>query len=260
MQTESPAKTALVVLAHPDQRSFNGSWASATAASLEHLSYRVLQSDLTDMEFDAVESAKHYSGFPQDRPFDPLKTQAEYSSTETLPADIKTEIAKLQQADLVVIHFPLWWFAPPAILKGWLDRVLVHGGLHTVDRRFDRGLFNGKRVLFCVTTGASEHECAFNGKEGDVQMLLWPTAYTFRYLGFDILQPEIIHGVHGYFEGSEEAALQQRLKKILAQQETLLATIADRPTIRFNSDQEFDDTGSLRPDVPTHSYFIRHSP
>ena len=257
MQANSTGKSALVVLAHPDPRSFNGSWAVSTKQSLAALGYQVHWSDLTTMGFDAVESAPHYQGFPDDRPFDPLKAQEHSSAAGSLPEEIENEIAKIKQSDLLVFHFPLWWFAPPAVLKGWLDRVLVHGGLHTVDQRFDKGIFRGRRALFCVTTGASEQECAFNGKEGDVQMLLWPTAYTLRYLGFDILQPEIVHGVHGYFEGDEETALQQRLKNIIDSQLVLLKTLDHRPHLQFNPDSDFDDNGSLKSEAKQHHYFIR---
>ena len=83
------------------------------------------------------------------------------------------------------------------ILKGWFDRVLAHGLEHDTDRRFDRGRYRGRKALFCVTTGSKATESAYNGREGDVQMLLWPTAMTLRYLGFTVLVPEIIHGVHG---------------------------------------------------------------
>ena len=259
MQTNPTGKTALVILAHPDPRSFNGCWARSTQQSLKTLGYHVHWSDLTTMGFDAVESSRHYSGFPVEQSFDPLKAQEQSAAAQSLPEDITTEIAKLKQADLLVFHFPLWWFAPPAVLKGWLDRVLVHGGLHTVEQRFDQGIFRGKQALFCVTTGASEQECAFNGKEGDVQMLLWPTAYTLRYLGFDILQPEIVHSVHGYFEGAEEAALHQRLKKVLDQQLGLLKALNNRPQIKFNADSDFDDKGTLKPDAESHHNFIRQS-
>ncbi|TYC64406.1 NAD(P)H-dependent oxidoreductase [Marinobacter sp. BW6] len=46
-----------------------------------------------------------------------------------------------------------------------------------------------------------------------MQMLLWPLAYTFRYLGFDVLRPLIVHGVHGYHKGAAKDDLENRLRR-----------------------------------------------
>lgn len=259
MQQNSNTKTVLVVLAHPEPRSFNGSWAEATISAARQQGHNVLISDLCAMGFEAAEGAQHYPGFPDEETFDPLKVQEEYAARRALPEEIEHEIAKVQAADWIVFHFPLWWFAPPAILKGWFDRVLVHGELHTVDQRFDKGLFQGKKALFCVTTGASETECAFNGKEGDTQMLLWPSAYTLRYLGFDVLTHKLVHSVHGYFEGDEKFQLETRLQSALDEQTQLIKDFDTHLCINFNPDSDFDANGTLKRTSPELSYFIRHA-
>jgi len=252
--------TTLIVLAHPDRRSFNGAWAEASATACAALGHQVLWSDLGAMGFDAVEGRGHYDGYGAARSFDPLKAQEEAAEAGQIPADVAVEIDKLRQANLVIFHFPIWWFTPPAVLKGWFDRVFLHGALHTVDQRFDSGLFGGKRALFCVTTGASAAESAHNGKEGDIQLLLWPTAQTLRYLGYSVLRPEVVHGVHGYYEGAEETALRQRLRAVLDGQRGMLAGLDARAALAFNADSNFDAEGRLTPDSPSHSPFIRHTP
>lgn len=247
--------TTLIVLAHPDRRSFNGAWADATAAACDAQGEQVLWSDLYGMGFDPAERATLHD-WPADTPFDALKAQEQTA----LPADIATEIAKIRQADRIVFHFPMWWFAPPAMLKGWCDRALAHGTLHDVDNRFDTGLLRGKEALFCVTTGSQAAESAHNGKEGDVNMLLWPLAYTLRYLGMDVLEPVTVHGVHGYHRGDREAALRARLAQVLADQPAMIADFDNRPLIPFNADDDFGADGRLKPDRPSHSAFIRHKP
>lgn len=251
--------TTLIVLAHPDNRSFNGAWANTSAQAALALGHTVLESDLCALGFDAVENRLHYPEWNADRSFDPLKAQEEITDRKGLPADVQAEVEKLQQADHVIFHFPIWWFAPPAVLKGWFDRVLVHGDLHSIDQRFDRGKFKSKSVLFCVTTGASKAESAYNGKEGDVDMLLWPTAFTLRYLGFTIRKPEVVHGVHGYHEGDDLINLESRLRSVLDAQKGLIAALNSRAQIPFNKDTDFDETGKLRKECPSESYFIRHS-
>ena len=250
--------TTLIVLAHPDPGSFNGAWAGASAQACRALGHDVLVSDLCAMGFDAVEGRPYFPGYAADRPFDPLMAQEEAAGTGTIPADVAGEIDKLQRADLVIFHFPLWWFAPPAVLKGWFDRVLLHGALHTVDRRFDSGSCRGKKALFCVTTGASAAESGPDGNGGDIDLLLWPTAYTLRYLGFAVYQPAPVHSVHGYFEGAEGQALRVRLAGVLKGQQALLGGLQNRPLMAFNADGDFGLDGRLRPDSPSHSPFIRH--
>ena len=91
-------------------------------------------------------------------------------------------------------------------------------------------------------------------------MLLWPAAYALRYLGFSVLVPEIVHGVHGYHRGARHDALRHRLQIVLERQAELMAHFDNRPLIDFNSDSDFGPDGKLKPDRPSYSHFIRHAP
>lgn len=222
---------ALVILAHPGRTSFNSAWAQASRDAFEATRLRDLHSE----GFDPVERPSHYRAGDV---FDPLKAQEQ----GPLPNEVAQHLDDLHWADLVVVHFPLWWFGPPAILKGWCDRVLAHGHAHTVDERFDTGRFREKRVVFCVTTGASEIEGGPGGKEGDTRLLLWPLAMTFRYCGFEVCQPLLVHGVHGYWTGAERAGLEARLAHALETQSERLSALVPW---HFNRDEEFDANGRL---------------
>ena len=62
----------------------------------------------------------------------------------------------VRRADVLVFVYPTWWSGPPAILKGWLERVLVPG----VAFRFDDAgkvrpaLTNVRRIVGISTYGA----------------------------------------------------------------------------------------------------------
>lgn len=249
----------LIVLAHPELGSFNGQWAKATHDACLAQGHTILTSNLVQMGFNPVEEKRHYPDLDDEQLFDPLKAQEHAAASQNLPAVVVREIEKLRRADRIVLHFPIWWFSPPAILKGWLDRVLAHGETHSVDARFDQGQFRQKKILFCVTTGSQASESAFNGKEGDIQMLLWPLAYAFRYLGFSVLAPQIVHGVHGYHQAARLNELRERLGEVLAGQNGLVERWDQLPELQFNSDRDFDGHGMLKHDSPSYSYFIRHS-
>ena len=58
-------------------------------------------------------------------------------------------------ADAYVIVHPVWWFAPPAVLKGWVDRVLVHEvAIHQPAKGSPTPLLNGRRALLVQTFNA----------------------------------------------------------------------------------------------------------
>lgn len=245
--------TTLVVVVHPEPTSFTCAWAKASIDAARGLGHDVLVSDLYAQGFDPAERGEHYG---IGAGFDPLKAQEQAAASGTLPSGISEEVDKVEAADLVIFHFPIWWFAPPAMLKGWCERALVHGRLHAVDARFDSGPCRGKRALFCVSTGAKAAEIGPDGKEGRLDYLLWPLAYTLRYCGFDVLAPVSCNGVHGYWTGADKAALDSRLGATLDAQRTLLEGIGTHPLWRFNADTDFDAEGRLKPGAPRLWPFI----
>ena len=255
-----PGARTYIVLAHPEPRSFNGAWAGASRAACLARGHEVVLHDLVASGFDPVERAERYgpdsAGEPA-RPFDPLAAQDRAARRGALPADVALELERVRAADLLILHFPLWWFGPPAVLKGWLDRCLVHGALHTSAERFDTGRCRGKRALLCVSTGSSAAESGPGGKEGEATLLLWPLAHALRYVGFTVLRPHLVHGVHGFHQGGAREALERRLSDVLAAQDALIGGLDEREAMAFNADGDFDAGGVLRPDAPSHSPFVR---
>lgn len=90
-----------------------------------------------------------------------------------------------------------------------------------------------------------------------MRLLLWPLAYTLRYCGMDVLEPVLLHGVHGYHKWTKRAVLEARLTAALADQAWVLRDLDRRPVMAFNPDSDFDAEGRLRADAPSHSPFIR---
>ena len=99
----------LILLAHPDPASFNHALAAAAAESLRALGHEVLVQDLCAEGFD------------------PVMPAAEFPKNATLSPDIARRCAELASADGLIVVHPNWWGQPPAILKGWIDRVVRNG-------------------------------------------------------------------------------------------------------------------------------------
>jgi putative NADPH-quinone reductase len=99
----------LIILGHPDPGSFNHAIAGAAAETLRGLGHDVVLRDL------------YAEGF------DPVLPAIEIPKGAALPPDVREHCDQLAAADGLVIVHPNWWGQPPAMLKGWVDRVIRPG-------------------------------------------------------------------------------------------------------------------------------------
>lgn len=91
------------------------------------------------------------------RGFDPRLSPAErqsYYTTQYDTAGIAHDSAALQNADVLILVFPTWWFGLPAILKGWIDRVFVPGTAYDHAPDFGRMIprLNAMTACIAITT------------------------------------------------------------------------------------------------------------
>jgi NAD(P)H dehydrogenase (quinone) len=128
----------LIIFAHPNPHSFNQAILEVVDATLREQNHATRIHDLYRMQFRAVmdseDLARNWRG--------------------DLPEDTLQEQAALRWAHGLVFIYPIWWFGPPAILKGWIDRVFTRkfafeftatGGM--------RGLLTQERALILNTLG-----------------------------------------------------------------------------------------------------------
>jgi NAD(P)H dehydrogenase (quinone) len=249
----------LIVLAHPEPQSFNAHLARSARDALVGGGHTVEVSDLYAAGFDPCEAGRHFAVRCDPERFDASAEQRFSWERDALPAEVRDELAKVMAADLVICQFPLWWFGPPAMLKGWIDRVFVYGGLYSSQRTYEHGACRGKQVLMCVTTGSSEAACSPKGREGDTHLMLWPTLYAFRYVGFTALESFLIYGVRAGLRGAEAEEHARYLMRETERYTRHLLALSDARTIPFNTDDDWDDAGALKPDAPVYNPFIRHT-
>lgn len=249
---------ALILLAHPEPRSFNAHLAVQAAAQLQHEGLRADVVDLYADGFDPLEAAHQHPQRLQPDRFDAQREQRHAAEQGHLPTDVQRHLGLLKAADLLILQFPLWWFAAPAVLKGWLDRVLVYGPVYNSRQRHEHGVMQGKRALLSVTTGSSARACAVDGREGDTRLLLWPLMYSLRYIGFEVMQPHIVHGVRSGLRGEHAQAHDAALAAATHAYRERLAQWRQWPTVPFNDSGDFKQGVALRAEAPVHSPFIRH--
>jgi NAD(P)H dehydrogenase (quinone) len=98
-----------IILAHPHAESLNHSIAATAAQQIRNNGHVVSSHDLYAEQFD------------------PLLYSEEFPKSAALPQAIKTHCKEIGQADGIVVVHPNWSGQPPAILKGWIDRVMRPG-------------------------------------------------------------------------------------------------------------------------------------
>lgn len=99
----------LVILAHPDKASLNHAIASTVVEQLEKNGHGVFIHDLYAENFG------------------PLLVSEEIPKDAALPEPVKSHCDEIRQADGIIVIHPNWWGQPPAVLKGWIDRVIRPG-------------------------------------------------------------------------------------------------------------------------------------
>jgi putative NADPH-quinone reductase len=112
---------ALVVVGHPAPGSFNHAIAEAIRTAWEAAGCEVWFHDLVEEGFDPCLSADEARG---EASMDPL---------------VRTHIAQLRASDLLAVVHPNCWGAPPAIMKGWIDRVFEPNAAYAFAKGADQG-------------------------------------------------------------------------------------------------------------------------
>ena len=99
----------LVVLGHPQKGSLNHAIAEVVIKTLNDNGHIVIFHDLYEERFD------------------PILTYEEIPKDARLRIVIEKHCQEISEAEGIIIIHPNWWGQPPAILKGWVDRVIRPG-------------------------------------------------------------------------------------------------------------------------------------
>ncbi|WP_266158111.1 NAD(P)H-dependent oxidoreductase [Dyella silvatica] len=220
----------LLVYAHPEPRSLNGSMRDFMVDRLRSSGHAVQLSDLYAMHWKASLDAEDFPQRDATQRFDPSMDSRHAFVEGTQIADVVAEQDKLRWADLVLFQFPMWWFSMPAMLKGWFERVYAYGfaygvGEHSEARwgeRYGEGSFKGKRAMLVVTTGGWAEHYSERGINGAIDDVLFPIQHGMLfYPGFEVLPPFVVFksgAMHAQRYEETVAALGKRLDEAMVAQ------------------------------------------
>jgi NAD(P)H dehydrogenase (quinone) len=130
----------LIVYAHPNPRSFNQAILDTVEVTLRERGHATRIHDLYQMQFRSVLDGE-----------DLLR-----SWRGDLPVDTRREQEALRWAQGLVFIYPIWWFGPPAILKGWIDRVFTRKFAFDFTEAGMQGLLTHEKALIVNTLGGDE--------------------------------------------------------------------------------------------------------
>lgn len=158
----------LIIYAHPNPSSLNHFLKESLVKHLAAHNQEVIVRDLNGLGFDPVLS------------LDDMIGQRKGEVAE----DVKTEQSYITWADQITFIYPIWWTGLPAIMKGYIDRVMSYGFAYRYTKGVQEGLMKGKQVIIINTHGKSHSEYHESGMSQ--ALILTSDLGIFTYCGFQV--------------------------------------------------------------------------
>jgi NAD(P)H dehydrogenase (quinone) len=130
----------LAAFAHPVRDSFTGSLLDAFLAGLDEAGHKAEIADLYREDFESRFQPEDFAQF----------------KGGAMPDAVRREQARVDRAEGLAFVFPVWWWSFPAILKGWIDRVMSQGWAYDFSPARSRGRLADRPVLFLGSAGSRE--------------------------------------------------------------------------------------------------------
>lgn len=208
--------TVLIVYAHPEPTSFSAALVASARTALETAGHEVMISDLYAERFDPKAGRHDFASVADKSRFHYQSEQAQAAREGAFCDEIAREQERVAMADVLVPVFPLWWGAPPAMLKGWFERVLAYGFAYVDGARFDTGLFRGRRAMLAVTTGGTTARFGPDGVYGEIDRVLWPVQrLTLQYMGYETEEPFVAYAAPRVSDEERQAYLDEFARRVV---------------------------------------------
>lgn len=212
MTNETNQPNVVLVVAHPDHGS--ATWAIGRA---------IEQGIRTDGNAAVATRDLSKSGF---NPVFGEEDLAHYRNGGSVPADVRREQQFLDSADVVVVLFPVHWWAMPALAKGWIDRVFTRGWAY--DDGADGGPSAIKELHFVAVAAVDESTYDRRGyKEAMTTQMKHGIA---GYSRIDESSVQFLYGAE-----TEDPRVHEHL---IAQGQKIGADMAQRAQLVFDRDNE----------------------
>ncbi|QMU58616.1 MAG: flavodoxin family protein [Boseongicola sp.] len=195
---------ALVIYCHPRNTSFTAAVCDRVMEKLQSSGVEVRLTDLYARDFDPILTAKEHEGY------------------ETCPDNctpVQQDVDDIRWCDTLIFVYPTWWYGLPAILKGWLDRVLLPDVAFLMpdedNKTIRPGLKHIKNLGVFTTCGASWWLTTLVGAPGKRTLL--------RGVGFLCSQPlNKVFAAHFLMDTSTDESRKRHLEAVDSKMNKLL--------------------------------------
>lgn len=183
----------VVVLCHPEADSFNATIAEGYCAAVREIGHEVVLRDLYRMKFDPV-----------------LKTDEQPGSANySVSPDVVDELELLADASVLVLVYPIWFGTPPAMLKGYVERVLGSGFSYRAVRERAPHCLSGTHMLSLTSSGTTTQWLEEQGAWTSLRMVF------DRYLknAFSLASADHVH-FSGVVAGLKDRVVREHLEEV----------------------------------------------
>lgn len=173
----------LIVYAHPNPASLNHHFLQTVVQTLEAGNHHVVIRDLNTINFNPVLSLED------------MQQQRKGVVDEAVMAEQEF----ITWAEVITFIYPIWWTGMPAIMKGYIDRVMSYGFAYRYDQGIQKGLLTGKATVIINTQGKSKAEYGAIGM--DQALVLTSDKGIYTYCGLDVLN-------HFFFDRADRPSIE----------------------------------------------------
>lgn len=183
----------LVIQGHPDRSSFIAALADAYAEAARTEGVRVRTLHLADLRFDPILHRGHHD----EQPFEP---------------DLADAVDAIRDASHVLFAFPTWWAAPPALVKGFVDRAFLPGVAFRYEpgRLLPIGMFAGRSAR--MLTSMDSPSPWYWWKHGRATHRSFLDA-TLDFCGFGPIRATTIYSVRTLSEAARKKAIERAARE-----------------------------------------------
>ncbi|MFE1603285.1 NAD(P)H-dependent oxidoreductase [Methylobacterium sp. ID0610] len=182
---------------HPEPGSFTAAMRDTVRGTFEARGDAVTVSDLYAMRFNPVSSAADFRVRERPETLVYASEQRHAFASGTLAPDIAAEVERVLAADLLAFTFPVFWFGPPAMLKGWIERVFLAGRFYGGRRVYAHGGLAGKQAFVAMGLGGRAHMFGRDAIHGELEAGMMRGFFqgTLGYVGLAVHRPFVAHHV-----------------------------------------------------------------
>jgi NAD(P)H dehydrogenase (quinone) len=190
-----------VILCHPSLHSFNAAAAHAYCRTVRKLGQRAVLRDLYRLEFDPVLRDEERPG----------------GERRAIFADVARELRAIRSADVLVLIYPVWFGSPPAMMKGYIERVLgSQFGHQLVQAGAAHPWLSGKALLSITSSGTPIQWLELKGARAALRTLF----DDYIAQAFSMCSAEHLH-ISGIVDGLDSQLFDRQIARVVEQAESV---------------------------------------